>query len=78
MMLFYEIFITYSSSSFTTRKKIRHGGFGFISHPKERVLWNFIALSNPSSSAWFEPANLGPNGKHTNHYTTNVTPEDFG
>jgi hypothetical protein len=29
------------------------------------VLWIFIALKNPSSSARFKPTNLGSNGKHT-------------
>jgi hypothetical protein len=30
----------------------------------------FIVLKNPSSSAGFEPANLGTSDKHDNHYTT--------
>jgi hypothetical protein len=30
----------------------------------------FICLKNLSSSAGFKPANLGSNGKHDNHYTT--------
>jgi hypothetical protein len=30
----------------------------------------FIRLKNQSSSAGFEPANLGPNVKHDNHRTT--------
>jgi hypothetical protein len=30
----------------------------------------YIALSNTSPSVGFEPANLGANGKHANHYTT--------
>jgi hypothetical protein len=34
---------------------------------KEVVLLIFIALENPSSSAGYEPANLGSNGKHDNH-----------
>jgi hypothetical protein len=36
------------------------------------VLQNFIAFKNPSSSAGFEPANLGSNGKHDNHYTAEI------
>jgi hypothetical protein len=31
------------------------------------VLRIFIAIKNPSSSAGFEPANLGYNGKHDKH-----------
>jgi hypothetical protein len=30
----------------------------------------FIALKSPSHSARFEPANLGSNGKHAKHHTT--------
>jgi hypothetical protein len=43
---------------------------GFTSHPMEGVLWIFTAVKNPSPSAEFEPANLGYNGKHANHYAT--------
>jgi hypothetical protein len=39
------------------------------------VLRIFIALKNPSLSAGFENANLGSNGKHANHYTTE---DDYG
>jgi hypothetical protein len=49
---------------------LRHGTNGFTSPLKEFVLRIFIALKNASSSAEFEPANLGLSGKHTNHYTT--------
>jgi hypothetical protein len=31
---------------------------------------DFITLKNPSLSAGLQPANLGSNGKHDNHYTT--------
>jgi hypothetical protein len=34
------------------------------------MLRNFITLQKPSSSIGSEPASLGANGKHTNHYTT--------
>jgi hypothetical protein len=30
----------------------------------------FITFKNPLPLARFEPMNLGPNGKHANHYTT--------
>jgi hypothetical protein len=47
----------------------------------EGVLRIFIALRNPSPSAELEPAKVGYNGKHANHYTTDddsvwVTYED--
>jgi hypothetical protein len=38
--------------------------------PKESLQQIFIAIKNPSPSAVFEPANLGSNDKHANHYTT--------
>jgi hypothetical protein len=37
--------------------------------PKESLQQIFIAIKNPSPSAVFEPANLGSNDKHANHYT---------
>jgi hypothetical protein len=46
---------------------LRKGADGFTSPPKEFVLRIFIALKHPSSSAGFEIANLGLNGKHDNH-----------
>jgi hypothetical protein len=52
-------------ASFHARKvllhavNLRHGTDGFTSLPKEVVLRIFITLKNPSSSAGFEPANLG-------------------
>jgi hypothetical protein len=49
---------------------LRLGANGFTSSPTEGVLQTFIALKNPSPSAGFEPTNLGSNGKHANHYTT--------
>jgi hypothetical protein len=45
---------------------LRHGTDetdDFTSPPKEVVLRIFITLKNPSSSAGFEPANLGSSGK---------------
>jgi hypothetical protein len=38
--------------------------------PKEVVQQIFVALKNPSSWAGFKSANLGSNGKHANHSTT--------
>jgi hypothetical protein len=31
------------------------------------MLWIFIALTNPSTLARFEPVNLGSSGKHANN-----------
>jgi hypothetical protein len=45
---------------------LRHETDGFNFPPKEVVLRIFITLKNPSSSAGFEPANLGSSGKHPN------------
>jgi hypothetical protein len=42
---------------------LRHGTDDFTSSPKEVVLRIFITLKNSSSSAGFEPANLG-SSKH--------------
>jgi hypothetical protein len=54
----------------TCRKIFRDGTDDFSSPTKEVVLRIFIAFMNPSSSAGFEPANIGSNGKHDNQYTT--------
>ena len=43
---------------------LRHGTDGFTSPPKDGVLRIFFALKNPTSSAGFEPANLGSKGQH--------------
>jgi hypothetical protein len=40
-----------------------HGTDGFTSPPKEVVLRILMTLKNASSSAEFEPANLGSSGK---------------
>jgi hypothetical protein len=69
-----SIFVHTSKGSLTCRKSIRQGVDGFTSPSKEGVLRIFNALKNPSSSARFEPAYLGSNGKNANHYTIE---EDF-
>jgi hypothetical protein len=56
-----------SQGSSTCRKLLTHGIDGFTSPPKEVVLRILVAVKTPSSSAGFEPANLGLNGKHDNH-----------
>jgi hypothetical protein len=48
--------------SFTCRKA-RHETHGFTSPPKESVL-RFFCPKNPTSSAGFEPANLGTKSQH--------------
>jgi hypothetical protein len=60
-------------SSLACCKILWHGVSGFTSHLTEGVLQIFIALKTYNVSAGFEPANLGSNGKHTDHYTTEVT-----
>jgi hypothetical protein len=47
---------------------IRHGTHSFTSLPKEGALRIFFsALKNPTASAGFEPANLGPKGQHATY-----------
>ena len=43
---------------------LRHGTDGFTSPPKEGVLRIFFRPKNPTTSAGFEPANLGTKGQH--------------
>ena len=45
-------------------ENLRHGTDGFTSPPKEGVLRIFFRPKNPTSSAGFEPANLGTKGQH--------------
>jgi hypothetical protein len=65
-----SIFVYTPKRSLTCRKILRHGADGFTSPPKEGVLRIFIAVKNSSALAGIEAANLGSNGKHTSHYTT--------
>jgi hypothetical protein len=55
------------------RKGLRHGADGFNYAPEEVMLWIFTAFKDPSSSAGFEPTNLGSNCKYANHYTNEET-----
>jgi len=50
---------------------------GFTSPPKEGVLRIFISLKQSISSVGSEPANLGSNCKHANHYTAGNDAEPF-
>jgi hypothetical protein len=68
-----KYFCSYFQVIFISSKILRHRTDGFTSPPKEVVLRIFIALKNRSSSAGFEPANLGSNGKHANHETSEAT-----
>jgi hypothetical protein len=53
-----------SRRSLTCRKILRHGADGRLYFPyEESRATDFIALKNLSSSAGFEPANLGLNRK---------------
>jgi hypothetical protein len=56
-----------------TKSSLLHGANDFTPSLKEGVLRTFVALKNASLSAVFEPANIGSNGSHANHYTTEVT-----
>jgi hypothetical protein len=57
-------------SDLLTRHKILHGNDSFTSPSEEIMLQIFITFKTHLSSARFEPANLGFNGKHDNHQTT--------
>jgi hypothetical protein len=65
-----SVCLSYFKGSLTCCKILQHRAGSFTSPPKEIVLQIFITLKNPSHSAGFEPTNLGSNGKHNNHYTT--------
>jgi hypothetical protein len=65
-----SVSLSYLKGYLTWRKILRHGADGFTSLPKQVWLRIFIALKNPSPSTGFDPANLGTNGKHDNHYNT--------
>jgi hypothetical protein len=58
---------------FTCRKILWHGAGVWTFLPKEVVLQTIIALKNPISSAGYQPANFGSNGKHSKHYTIDAT-----
>jgi hypothetical protein len=58
--------------SLTCRKILRHGTYGFASHPKEGVLRIFITLKGPSPWPGSNPRPLCPVA-NTNLYTTEAT-----
>jgi hypothetical protein len=65
----YQYLFHTSQRYLTCRRILRHGAMASL--PLRRNSFcDFIAIKNPSSSAGFQPANLGSNCKHNNHYTT--------
>jgi hypothetical protein len=62
-------YLKYLKGSLKYRKNLRHGTSGCTSHPKEGVLWIFIALTNPSPRPGFNPRPLDPSAS-----TLNTTP----
>ena len=52
--------------------KLRHGGDGFASPPKEGLLRNFFRPKNPTASAGCEPANMGTKGQHATSRPPNL------
>jgi hypothetical protein len=69
-------FCSYLQVIFTCHKIAWNGALGFTSSPKEDVLWIFITLKNPLPQPGLN-TNLGSNGKHTNHCTTEAPCSDI-
>jgi hypothetical protein len=61
-----------AQGSLTCRTILRHGADGFTFPPKEGVLLICIA-----ALAGVEPVNLGYNGNHATHCTTDSTSKHF-
>jgi hypothetical protein len=72
-----SIFVHASKWYFTCYKNLQHGAYGFTSPPKDSTLKFFLPLKS-FALVVFEPARLGSNGKHANHYTTEATPTTLG
>jgi hypothetical protein len=53
-------YLRYVNRSLICRKILQHGAYGFTSHPKEGMLWIFVALKNPSPQPGLNPRPLGP------------------
>jgi hypothetical protein len=53
-------YLRYFKGYLTCCKILRHGTFGFRSHPKEGLLRTFIAIKNPSPRQGLNPRPLGP------------------
>jgi hypothetical protein len=53
-------YLKYLKGSLTCRKILRHGTYGFTSHPKEGVLRIFIVCKNTSPRLGLNPRPLGP------------------
>jgi hypothetical protein len=56
----YEIFLSYSKTSLTCRKILRHGAFCFTSPPKKVLLRIFIAFKTPSHRPGLNQRTFGP------------------
>jgi hypothetical protein len=59
-----RIRLPHNSRDLLNAANLQHWTDGFTSPPKEGVLRIFFALKNPTSSAGFEPTNLGTKGQH--------------
>jgi hypothetical protein len=57
---FVYLYLKYLKGSITCHQILRYGDSGFASHSNEGVLWNFIALKNPSPWPGLNPRPLGP------------------
>jgi hypothetical protein len=64
-----EAYFFHTCRVLTCHKIFWHGTDGLTSPPKESC-YTFLLSSKTSTSAKFEPVNLGSNGKHANHQTT--------
>jgi hypothetical protein len=69
-----SLFLLDFKRSFTCRKILRHGTFPLYFPSEGRCAADFIALKNPSPWPGSNPQPFESSGKHTNHYTTKVTP----
>jgi hypothetical protein len=64
-----SVSLSYLKGSLICRKSYDIGPTALLPSERSRAT-DFMALMNPSLLAGSEPANLGSNGKHDNHYTT--------
>jgi hypothetical protein len=68
-----EVFLFILASDFFTCHRILTWGLWLYFPFEGKHPADFIALKNPLPSTRFEPANVGSNGKHANHYNTEAT-----
>jgi hypothetical protein len=62
-------YLKYLKGSVTCRKILRHGTFPLYFPSERKVCCGYLSPLKSIASVGFEPAILGSNGKHTNHYT---------